>query len=158
MLFFIWCLCMQKPLLQAATYTVCEGRESMVMQVHLLCCFSLFQTGSDFREQMANQGGPRIKRGKKPNSYLPHPKNPSFSNLFTILLQKTGKIQLLVREQRNQNQNKTLAAPFQLHLSWVMKETLSSQGKKKQLQDLRMKCFNVARSLQYSSSNSAFDL
>lgn len=50
------------------------------------------------------------------------------------------KIQL-AREQRNQNQNKSLAAPFQLHLSWVMKQTSSSQGKKKQLQDFRAKNF-----------------
>lgn len=62
-----------------------------------------------------------------------------------------GKIQL-VREQRNQNQNKTLAAPFQLRLSWVMKKTLSSQGKKKQLQDLRAKSFKAVKSLQYSSN------
>lgn len=68
-----------------------------------------------------------------------------------------GKIQL-VKEQRNQNQNKTLAAPFQFHLSWVMKETSSSQGKKKQLQDLRVKSFKAAKRLQYSSSNSACDL
>lgn len=129
---------MQKTLSQAATYKVCKREESMVMQVHLLCCFSLFQTHSDFREQMANQVGPRIT--EKNSSYLPHPKTPSFSNPFIILLQKMRKIQL-AREQRNQNQNKSLAAPFQLHLSWVMKQTSSSQGKKKQLQDFRAKNF-----------------
>lgn len=68
-----------------------------------------------------------------------------------------GKIQL-VRERRNHNQNKTLAVPFQLRLSWVMKETLSSQEKKKQLQDLRAKSFKAAKSLQYSSYNSACNL
>lgn len=59
-----------------------------------------------------------------------------------------GKIQL-VREHWNQNYNKVFAAPFQLFLSWVMKETLSSQ----QLQNLRATSFRVARSLiQFSNS------
>lgn len=39
-----------------------------------------------------------------------------------------GKNQF-VREQRNQNQNKTLAAPFQLGLSWVMKHITLTQEK-----------------------------
>lgn len=65
---------MQKPLLQAATYKVCKRKESMVMQVHLLYCFSLFQTGSDFREQMANQVGPRIMEKKQ--QLPPTPQNP----------------------------------------------------------------------------------
>ena len=68
-----------------------------------------------------------------------------------------GKIQL-IREQRNQNQNKTLAAPFQFRLSWVMKATFSSPRNTKQLQDLRAKSFKAAKSLQQSSSNSACDL
>lgn len=68
-----------------------------------------------------------------------------------------GKKQF-VREQRNQNQNKTLAAPFQLGLSWVMKHTLFSHRKKQQLQDLTAKSFKAAKSLQYSSSNSASNL
>lgn len=96
---------------------------------------------------------------EKPTANFPHyslQKN-SFTNTFIILLLKMGKIQL-VREQRNQNQNKTFAALFQLLLSCVMKVALSWQEKKQQLQNLRAKSLRVARSLRYSSSNSAHNL
>lgn len=126
MLFFICCLCMQQPPLKAATRNICKGKESTVVQVHVMLLLPLPNTQE---LQRTNSKSRRSQtQDKENNNFLPHPQKHSFCNPSIILLKKMGKIQL-VREQRNQNT--TLAAPFQLHVSWVMKETFSSLGKKK---------------------------
>lgn len=124
MLFFICCLCMQQPPLKASTQNICKGKKSTVVQVHVM----LLLPFPNRQELQRTNGKSRRSQtqDKKTNNFLPHPQKHSFCNPSIILLKMMGKIQL-VGEQRNQNT--TLAAPFQLHVSWEMKETFSSQGK-----------------------------